>query len=70
MPRNLIYVLRRNKKLSQAELAKLCNVTQQHIHLIETGQKSPSLKVAAKLSTALGVTIDELLGNGEKEKPA
>ena len=62
MPENIISTLRRNKKLSQEELARLCGVTQQHIHWIETGQKSPSLKVAAKLAAALGVTIDELIG--------
>lgn len=70
MPENIIFTLRRNKKLSQTELAKLCGVTQQHIHWIETGQKSPSLKVAAKIASALGCTIDELIDNGEKEKPA
>lgn len=62
MAENLIYTLRRNQKLSQEELAKKCGVSQQHIHWIETGQKSPSLKVAAKLAAALGVTIDELIG--------
>lgn len=62
MPKNIISTLRRNKKLNQAELAKKCGITQQHIQLIEAGKRLPSIKVAEKLAAALGVTIDELIG--------
>ena len=55
--------LRRNQKLSQSELARKCHVTQQFIQQIETGKRTPSLRVAFRLATALGVTVDALIGN-------
>lgn len=59
--------LRRNQQLSQAELAKKCRVTQQFIQQIENGKRSPSIRVARRLATALGVTVDELIKRTEPE---
>ena len=56
-----IYALRHNLTLSQAQLAKKCNVTQQFIQQIENGKRTPSLKVAERIAQALGVTVDELI---------
>ena len=56
-----IYVLRHNLTLSQAQLAKKCNVTQQFIQQIENGKRTPSLKVAERIAQALGVTVDDLI---------
>ena len=61
MTEGIIATLRLNQKLSQSELAKLCGITQQHMHLIETGQRTPSLKVAAKIATVLNCRIEDLL---------
>ncbi|HSW65183.1 MAG TPA: helix-turn-helix transcriptional regulator [Dissulfurispiraceae bacterium] len=55
------------QKLSQKELSSLAGVGQSTIHYIETGQKSPTVKVVVKLAVALGVSIDELLDKPEKE---
>ena len=56
----IIYALRCNLSLSQAELAAKCNVTQQFIQMIETGKRSPSLKLAKRIADVLGVSLDEL----------
>lgn len=65
---NSIYRLRRNFKLSQAELAEKCKVSQQFIQMVEQGKRTPSIGTAIKLADALGVTIDELL-KGEPQCP-
>lgn len=56
-----VFKLRVNKKLSQAELAKKIHVTQQFIQQLESGKRTPSLKVAKRLAEALGVTVDDLI---------
>ena len=39
----LIKKLRREQKISQAELAKLCNISQQHVSKIENNKIEPRL---------------------------
>lgn len=65
MAESVISTLRHNLGLNQKELALKCGVTQQHIHLIESGKKSPSLRVAAKIAAALGCTIEDLIGRND-----
>lgn len=57
-----IYALRCNLKLSQKELAQKCGVTQQFIQRLEKGVANPSVRTLIKLASALGVTVDELIG--------
>lgn len=56
-----LIILRRNRGLSQLQLAKMCGVTQQFIQRIEKGKVTPSIKSAMKIAEALGVTVDELI---------
>ena len=56
-----LYALRRNKSLSQSELAEKCHCSQQFIQMVETGKRTPSLYVAKRIAAALGVTVDELI---------
>jgi len=58
--KNIIRDLRKEKKLSQDELAKLCNVTRQTINAIENNKYDPTLSLAFKLAYLLGATVDEL----------
>ena len=58
--KNTIRELRKEKKLSQDELAKLCNVTRQTINAIENNKYDPTLSLAFKLAYLLGVTVDGL----------
>lgn len=62
--------IRREKAISVAQLAKIAGVTTVSIYRYEEGTREPTFGIASKMAAALGVTIDELLGNGEKEKPA
>lgn len=57
---NKIRILRKEKNISQEELAKKCGVTRQTINAIENNKYDPTLALAFKLSQILGVTVDEL----------
>ena len=52
--------LRRKKKLSQEDLAKLCNVTRQTISAIENNKYDPTLSLAFQLAKILETTVDKL----------
>ena len=58
-----IQKLRKNLKLSQEQLAEKIDVTRQTISNWELGETSPNPEQLKLLSKALGVSIDELLGN-------
>jgi transcriptional regulator with XRE-family HTH domain len=55
-------LLRNEKGLKQAELAKAIGITQRKISYLETGQLEPDLLTLCKLSDYFGVTIDYLVG--------
>jgi transcriptional regulator with XRE-family HTH domain len=48
---------------SQVAIAGLCGITERYLSLIETGKKSPSPDVLARLAAELGVTIATLLSD-------
>lgn len=58
--RNRLPELRREKGLSQAELAKLVGVSRNTISSIETGQFNPTAKLALILCIALDKTFEEV----------
>lgn len=56
--------LRRERGMTQAELAKVTGVSGSFIGHIERAEKVPSLETMARLGEALGVSLDWLvLGN-------
>jgi len=55
-------LVRRQRSLSQADLARLAGVTASAISQAEAGRRGLSLDTLLTLSERLGVTIDELLG--------
>ncbi|MBM7660992.1 putative transcriptional regulator [Bacillus mesophilus] len=57
---NQIRSIRKSKKLSQEELARLCNVTRQTINAIENNKYDPTLSLAFELAKHLNTTVDEL----------
>lgn len=57
---NKISEFRKNKKLSQSELAELMNVSQNTISQWEIGIRNPSIKSAIKLAEILDTTVEEL----------
>ena len=58
--KNRIKEARVEKKLSQAALAELVGVSRNTISSIETGQFSPTAKLALILCIALDITFEEL----------
>lgn len=58
--KNRLKEVRKNKKLSQAALAKLVGVSRTTISSIETGQFSPTAKLALILCIALDVKFEDL----------
>jgi transcriptional regulator with XRE-family HTH domain len=59
---NNILKIRTEKGLTQAQLAEKLNVQQSMISMIENEERNPSVDVLLKLASALGVTVDELIG--------
>ena len=53
--------IRSELKMSQAELARQCGVTQAAISKYEDGKREPSLAMLKKIASVLGVSVDELI---------
>ena len=60
-----ITTIRKDKGLSQGELAKQIGTMGVVLGRYERDEVKPSIEVAAKLSDALGVSLDYLVGNSE-----
>lgn len=58
--KNKIKDYRKQKKLSQDELAKLCQVTRQTINAIENNKYDPTLSLAFRLADVLQVSLHDL----------
>jgi putative transcriptional regulator len=58
--KNNLQKVRKEKKVTQEDLAKKVGVTRQTIICIEHGNCSPSVSVALKLGKALGVCVDDI----------
>lgn len=59
--------VRRARELSQQQLAQLAGVTASAISQAERGERGLSLATLARLSSALGLTIDDLLHGDDPE---
>ena len=64
----LIAELRRQKNLTQRELATQLGVTDKAISRWETGKGFPDVSILDRLANTLGVTITEIV-NGERSNP-
>ena len=58
--KNNLAAIRKEKKLSQAELAKIVGVSRNTIRSIETGQFNPTAKLALILCIALDKKFEEI----------
>lgn len=58
--RNHLAKVRKEKGLSQAELAKMVGVSRNTVSSIETGQYSPTAKLALILCIALDTKFEDL----------
>ena len=57
---NRIRAWRKERGLSQEELARLCGVSRQTINAIENNKYDPTLSLAFHLARELDTTVDEL----------
>lgn len=57
---NRIRALRKERGLSQEELARRCGVTRQTVNAIENDKYDPTLALAFHLARELGTTVDQL----------
>jgi transcriptional regulator with XRE-family HTH domain len=62
--------LRKEKKLTQSELADLLQVTDKAISRWETGEGMPEVSLLPRLASILNVSIDEILAGCRKEEQA
>ena len=60
---------RQARGLSQQQLANVAGVSRQAISLWESGENDPSLRAAFALASALGMTVEDLFGPGERAAP-
>ena len=59
---NNIMRIRKESRLTQADLAEFLGVTKASVSKWETGQSYPDIETLPKIATYFGVSIDELLG--------
>ena len=57
---NTIRSRRKERGISQEELAKRCGVTRQTVNAIENNKYDPTLALAFHLAQELGTTVDQL----------
>lgn len=57
--------LRKAKGLTQQELAQKAGVSYLSIHRYESGERIPSVDIAARIAQALGCTVDDLINTKE-----
>lgn len=60
--------LRKEKRVSQTELAKIVGVSQTTVTAWETGKAEPSSSAVSNLADYFNVTTDYLLGRPEKKE--
>ncbi len=63
-----ISTLRKERNMTQMELADRLNISFQAVSNWERGQTMPDISKLSELADIFGVTIDELLGNGKNAK--
>jgi putative transcriptional regulator len=65
---NKIKAMRKLKKFSQDDLARLAHVSRQTINAVENDKYDPELALAFKLARALDTTVDDLFIFTSREK--
>lgn len=65
-----LYTLRKEKNMTQAELAGILGVTNKAVSKWETGEAMPETGLLLPISRIFGVTVDELLAGRRAEETA
>lgn len=64
---NNVRKVRREKDITQTELARLAGVTQPYLVDLEHGRRGAKASTMKRIADALGVTVEELWGGDEDE---
>ncbi|WP_308754179.1 helix-turn-helix transcriptional regulator [uncultured Anaerotruncus sp.] len=67
--KNTIRDRRKEKGVSQEELAKKCGVSRQTVNAIENNKYDPTLALAFRLAQELGTTVDALFDSTGADRP-
>ena len=67
---NRLRVLRAERKMSQATLAELLDVSRQTVNAIELGKHDPSLMLAFRISQTFRLPIEEIFDPVEEQSQA
>lgn len=66
--KNLLEQLRKERKISQEELAQALEVSRQTVSSIENGRYNPSILLAFKIARYFGRSIEEIfIDEGERK---
>ena len=60
-------VLRKKANLTQAQIAEALNIGQSTVSMWESGENLPRADKLPHLARLLNCTVDELLGDGERD---
>ena len=60
--------LRKEKGLTQIQLADIIYVSESYIALIESGKRNPSIEIVSKLADVFHVTTDYIVNGSEAEE--
>ena len=61
--------LRKERKMTQENLAKVFHISQTSVSKYETGEAVPDLETAVKMADFFGVSLDEFVGReGDYQK--
>lgn len=60
--------LRKNKKITQQQLANFVGISQNSIQRYETGKRIPPLDVLTKIAEALNITLDNILAKDKNSE--
>ena len=63
--KNAIKEKRKERGLSQIELAQICGVSRQTVNAIENDKYDPTLSLAFRLAKQLQTTVDDLFYPGQ-----
>ena len=65
---NNLAEIRTEKGMTQTELADACGVTQKTISALEVNRRKPSYELLIRLTKALNVTADKLIGDADSKE--
>ncbi|MBQ2974573.1 MAG: helix-turn-helix transcriptional regulator [Clostridia bacterium] len=66
---DILKELRRDKKLTQADMAKFFGIKQSMYSMYESGQRTMKIEMLIKLADILETSTDYILGRTAQQKP-